>query len=300
MSALSKELRSFLTVSESVSIRAASDVLNISPAALSRQLHLLERSYGAALLVRRATGVTLTAEGELLRDEATRWMKADAMLLRRLRQNRSDTDLHVRIGLMESLVSTVLPSLSKRLEAEFGFVELDLVVGSTAELVARAEALEVDIIVAFNPPRLAKLIVVHSHDYHLGAVCAPQFPLAGDGPLRLAEALQHPLCLLSEALSQHSRLLAEILSERVNPRVQISSNSLNALLIHLKAGKGIGFLTWPDVCTDVDSGTLVFRPLENRRLMETLSVSVCRGNQLGKYTGEVVNHVTGILEELGY
>ena len=305
MSALSKEIRSFLTVSQSVSIRAAADVLHMSPAALSRQLQMLERSYGAQLLVRRATGITLTAEGELLRTEATRWMNADVALSRRFRQDRAETDLHLRIGVMESLVSSVLPQVTERLEAEFGFVELDLLVGSTSELVAKAETLELDIIVAFNVPRLTNLIVVNQQDYFLGAVCAPKFPLAGNNsagnsPSKLSEVLKHPICLPTQALSQHTLLLAEILSERANPRVQVSSNSIDALLLYLRLGKGIGFLTWPDVCKDVEAGRLIFRPLENKRLVETLSVCLCRGNQLGKYTGDVVNHLVSVLEELGY
>ena len=300
MSSFSRELRSFLVVSQSDSIRAAADRLNISAPALSRQLQLLERSYDTRLLVRSAGGVALTAEGAALRDEALRWMAADAAFSKRLRQAGNKTDLRLRMGVMEGLVPTLIPSLTKRLDAIFGEVELELAVGTTGDIIDRAEALDLDMIVAFNMPRLARLVVVETREYHLGAVFAPSLPLDGDGPLPLATALKYPLCLPSSALSMHTRLLAEILSERINPRVRISSNSITAILTFLRQGAGLGFLTWPDVCADVRAGTLRFRPLANRRLTETLSISICRGNNLGDATGTVVREISETLAALGH
>lgn len=277
----------------------AAEKLNISAPALSRQIQLLERSYDAQLLVRSAGGVALTAEGEALRDEAMRWMAADAAFSKRIHQARKATDLRLRIGVMEGLVGSLILRLTEHLETMFGEVELELYVGTTRDIIDRAEALELDLIIAFNMPRLSRLTVVQSEEYHLGAVYAPSLGLTGTGPLPLAEALRHPLCLPSSALSMHTRLLAEILSERINPRVCISSNSISALLTYLRQGKGIGFLTWPDVRTDVDAGRLIYRPLDKRRLTESLSISICRGNSLGDMTGPVVREISALLEELG-
>ena len=97
----------------------------------------------------------------------------------------------------------------------------------------------------------------------------------------------------------HTRLLAEILSVRVNPKVTLNSNSISTLLTLLRARKGLSFLTWVDVCADVDAGNLIFRSLQNRRLMETLSVSICRGNALGEATGTITSVIKDIIEELG-
>lgn len=81
--------------------------------------------------------------------------------------------------------------------------------------------------------------------------------------------------------------------------MSLSSNSIYALLSFLRAGKGVGFLTWPDVCADVEAGRLIFRPLDNRRLTETLSISICRGNSLGDQTGVVVGEINAVLDGLG-
>lgn len=299
MSAFSRELRSFMVVSQSGSIRQAAERLNISAPALSRQIQLLERSYGTPLLVRSAQGIAMTAEGEALRAEAVGWMAADAKVLQRLKRKSEFTGVHLRIGVMEGLVGTLLPALSSRLEALFGSVELDVVVGSTGELIEKSEALELDLVVAFNMPRLSRLIVVDSTEYHLGVVHAPGWGPEGEGPISLAEALDWPLCLPSSALSMHTRLLAEILSVRVNPKVALNSNSISTLLTFLRARQGLSFLTWVDVCADVDAGNLLFRSLQNRRLMETLSISICRGNALGEATGAITQEIKDIIELLG-
>lgn len=299
MSSFSREIRSFIVVSQSDSIRAAAERLNISAPALSRQLQMLERSYDTKLLVRTANGVSLTAEGAALRDEALRWVASDAALSKRLHQANKANRLRLRLGVMEGLVATLIPPLTKRLEELFDEVELELAVGSTSDIIPQAEALELDMIVAFNMPRLARLVIVETQEYHLGAVFAPSLALQGDGPLSLAEALKYPLCLPSSALSMHTRLIAEILSERINPRVRISSNSITALLTFLRQGSGLGFLTWPDVCADIEAGKLCFRPLANRRLTETLSISICRGNNLGEATGTVVREISDTLAALG-
>lgn len=299
MSAFSREIRSFIVVSQSSSIRAAAERLNISAPALSRQIQILERSYGKKLLVRSANGVALTTEGEALRNEAMRWMEADAAFSQRLHQDTKSSGLRIRMGVMEGLVPTLIPRLVERLKAIYGQVDLELAVGTTRDIIDRAEALELDIIVAFNMPRLSRLVVVQSEEYHLGVAFAPGFGPDGDGPVSLAEVLKYPLCLPSAALSMHTRLLAEILSIRINPRVSLTSNSISALLTFIKRGKGIGFLTWLDVCSDVEAGKLRFRSLASKRLTETLSITICRGNSLDDDTGPIIQEIQNILTDLG-
>lgn len=300
MSAFSREIRSFVVVSQSSSIREAATLLNISAPALGRQMQNLEDRYGCALITRSAAGIALTAEGATLRDKALGWLSDDANLARKLHSGAARRGLRIRLGLMEGLVADLVPPLVERLEARFGPVELDLSVGSTDGLIGRADTQDIDVIVAFNMPRLARLVVVRSDEYHLGVVHAPGYGPPDDGaPLALSTALEWPLCLPNSALSMHTRLLAEILSVRVNPLVALSTNSIGALLAHLKARRGLAFLTWLDVCGEVEAGNLVFRPLKSRRLTETLSLAICRGNVLGEATGDVVGAIESVLWEMG-
>ncbi len=299
MSAFSKEIKSFVVVAHSGSIRAAAEKLNISAPALSRQIKMLEESYGKQLLIRSSEGVVLSAEGEQLRTAATAWLAEDVTLSKQFHRDQKKADLRLRLGTMAGLVDTWIPSLIERLEESFDNVELDLVIGSTAEIISRAEALELDIVVAFNLPKLTSMVVAGSQEYHLGVVSAPGYGPAGDGPISLKEALDFPLCLPSSALSMHTRLIGEILSVRVSPDVHVTSNSVPAILHFLRRGRGVGFLTWPDVARDVEAGQLTFRPLAVRRLTETLSTAICRGNDLAEATPVVIKAIETTLSDLG-
>jgi DNA-binding transcriptional LysR family regulator len=299
MSAFSKELRSFVVVAHSGSIRAAAEKLNISAPALSRQIKILEYGYGTKLFIRSSAGVVLSAEGEELRAAATEWLAADVSLSKHFHRDQKQADLRLRIGTMASLADTWVPMLMDRLEKIFDKIELDLIIGSTSEIVERAEAHELDVAVAFNLPKLTSMIVSASKDYHLGVVCAPGYGPVGEGPISLNQALDYPLCLPSSALSMHTRLIGEILSVRVSPDVHVMSNSVPAILHFLQRGRGLGFLTWPDVAQHVERGQLVFRPLAVKRLTETLSTAICRGNALGASTPIVMKAIQSTLSDLG-
>lgn len=299
MSAFSRELRSFMIVSQSPSIRDAAARLNISAPALSRQMQILERSFGTELLMRTSSGIALTPEGEELRRQALDWFASEAKINQQVRQKQQSAGLTLRLGIMECFIEAVIPPFVAGLEEIYGPVELDLLRGSTDDLLAAAERSELDLVAAFNVPSLTRLITVTSYDYHLGVVYAPSLDLPGDGPVPLQDVLDWPLCLPSAGLSIYNRLLAEILSVRVNPAVALNTNSINAILAYLRMGKGVSLLTWLDVAKDVEAGTLLFRPLASRRLTETLSLAVCRGNNLGDRTGTVIDHLEKAITAVG-
>lgn len=60
----STKLKYFLAVYETKSIRKASEILNISPAALSRSIKCLEDELGQPLLIARGRGIEITATGQ--------------------------------------------------------------------------------------------------------------------------------------------------------------------------------------------------------------------------------------------
>ena len=74
-----EDLRLMATLARCVSLSEAARVLNVTPSALSMRLRALERELGLSLAMRTARMLTLSADGELLAQEA-------ALLLARLEQ----------------------------------------------------------------------------------------------------------------------------------------------------------------------------------------------------------------------
>ena len=59
-------LQTFIVVAEQLSFSRASDLLHLTPSAISHQMKLLEQNLGIKLFVRKSKGVALTPDAEQL------------------------------------------------------------------------------------------------------------------------------------------------------------------------------------------------------------------------------------------
>lgn len=266
MTALSRELRSFLEIAGERSLRGAAEKLNLSPSALSRQIQILERDFGVPLLVRLPQGIELTAEGNSLLRLADGWRKDEADLRGAIGRIAERPGLTLRLGLMECLAQSALP-----LPEDPG-VRLEVVVAGTGPLTEMLFHNELDAIVAFNVPRVAQLRILWEQDCVLGLVHGNGISPPPGPAVRLQDCLQWPLCLPDQSLSMHPRLTAEIFRSRIDPVIALRSNSIALLRRFVAMDRGVSFLTWYDVSEEVGQGLLNFVPLENKRLKETLYI----------------------------
>lgn len=266
MSAFSREFFSFIEVARERSIRRAAEKLNVSASALSRQMQMLERDFGARLLVRVPQGVQLTEQGRVLLAQAEKWLDDESGLRATMRTGPGAGMLPLRVGLMECLV----PFVRAGLAASEPDVPLKVTIGDTGALVELLRTNQLDAIVAFNVPRLPELRVHDERDYELGLVHGPDLPPPGKPPFRLEDCLERPLCLPDTSLSVWPRLDAEIYRTRSDPQIVLRSNSIALILDFVSAGRGVSFLTWLDAAAGVACGDLCFAPLASRRLAERL------------------------------
>ena len=103
MSAFSREFFTFVEVARERSIRRAAEKLNLSASALSRQMQILEQTFGARLFVRMPQGVQLTEQGQVLLAQAERWLDDESALRAALQQAGGGGAGTLRLGVMECL-----------------------------------------------------------------------------------------------------------------------------------------------------------------------------------------------------
>lgn len=262
MSAFSREFFTFIEVAREKSIRRAADKLNMSASALSRQMQLLEQAFGTPLFVRVPQGLQLTRQGEALLIQAQKWLDDESALRNAMRKNRDCGEL--RLGIMECLT----PFLAQGLGGEG--TALTVRVGSTEALVDQLRRNQIDVMLAFNVPRLPELRIHDERSYDLGVVYAPALAPRGAAPFRLEDCVHHPLCLPDTSLSVWPRLDAEIYRVHAEPGIVLRTNSIALLTDYVAAGMGISFLTSLDAAAGVASGRFLFAKLANRRLAERL------------------------------
>lgn len=274
MSAFSRELLSFVEISRHNSVRRAAEVLNVAPSALIRQMQMLERAFGAPLMVRTPQGSSLTDAGKKLLEQATHWIDAERQL--RAVISRPNTT-RMRLGIMECL----LPFVTAQPELRDHKTSLKVIVSETHTLIQQLRKGELDVVIAFNVLDEQDILIPKKREYDIGLITAAGqvFPQQ-NGASPLSACADLPLCLPDNSLSIWPRLESEFTRMRVQPQVQMDTNSVKLIRDYIKQGECVGFLTWLDVVHDLSQGSLAFHALDNLRLRETLCL--CTRHAIGE------------------
>jgi DNA-binding transcriptional LysR family regulator len=172
-------LRVFREVAQRGSISAAADALSFTQPAVSRQIATLEREADAQLLERLPRGIRLTEAGRVLLGHAEaildRMTAAHTQVeaVGRLQAGR------LRIGSFATANATIVPRAIAAFTREHPAVELSLSEGTSAGLIPRLRAGELDVALATDP-------LEHDLD-ELEALAVV------DDPMLVALPLDHPL-----------------------------------------------------------------------------------------------------------
>src|SRR5690606_26276738 len=138
-------LRYFSVAAECGSIRLAADRVHVTPSAVSRRIAKLEHQLNTVLFERRASGVVLTASGEILASE----IKAVFGQLSRVHELIGDLD-GKRTGLvtlycMEGAVESWVSKMVERYRSLYPGIRFDVRVSSTDQSIEALISGECDI-----------------------------------------------------------------------------------------------------------------------------------------------------------
>lgn len=103
-----QQLEVLVAVAENGGIRAASRHLNLSQAAVTKAMRLLEQEAGVPLLIRKARGITLTEPGQRLLARARVVSRQVSLAREDLRQSQGEDFGSVRVGVTPFLTFTAL------------------------------------------------------------------------------------------------------------------------------------------------------------------------------------------------
>ncbi|OZG67528.1 LysR family transcriptional regulator [Bifidobacterium eulemuris] len=144
-------LRYFLAVVEEESITGAADILMISQPTLSRQLRELEEELGKQLFIRGSRTITLTPEGELLRDRAQEIIELTDRTKTELTEMDEPVGGPVFIGAGETDAMRLLAQAAKDTRDRYPRVRFHMYSGDAADVVAQLDAGLLDFAVLFEP-----------------------------------------------------------------------------------------------------------------------------------------------------
>ncbi|MGO3183211.1 MAG: LysR substrate-binding domain-containing protein [Aequorivita sp.] len=120
-------LRVFKTVAEQLSFTKASKLLFISQPAVTKHINELEKQYGKALFNRHGNSITLTSEGEIFLDYATRIIELFIKLEQEFMESDKQLPKAISLAASTTIAQYILPSLLSKFKAVYPNTSITLI-----------------------------------------------------------------------------------------------------------------------------------------------------------------------------
>lgn len=232
-------LRAFLAVHRLGTVAAAAEAVFQSPAAVSVQLKELERELGVELFHRTGRSLCLKAAGHRLLPLAEQ-MCALHEQMRGLASGTTAMAGLLRLGVIGSALAGVLPALLQQMTQEHPRLDIKVIAGNSAELLAQVEAGVLDAaLVTHAPERLpaeVRVQVLYSEPFVL---LTPR----ADAPADLALALAAAPYVAFDRSTWAGRMIDDyLLRHGLRQRPAMELNSLDAITAVVRHGLGVSIV----------------------------------------------------------
>ena len=256
------KLRIFNAAAEAGSFTHASEALNMSQSAVSRQVSALEQELGVPLFHRHARGLILTEQGELLASTANEvMMKLEATRVKLVdSKGKPSGDLRVSttVGLGASWLAWRVNQF------------LDLYPGIRLELILSDDELDIgmrkaDVAIRLRQPTQPDLVQRKLFTVHFHVYASPDYIKRFGEPKSAADLDDHRIINIGENTPSYLRDLNWLVTagrkngDKRSPVLTIN----NIVAIKRAVQKGVGIAMLPDYIIDPDSGLVTVLPEAN-------------------------------------
>jgi DNA-binding transcriptional LysR family regulator len=251
------------------SFSRAAETLHLSQPAVSLHIRQLEECAGHRLLERVGKRAFPTKAGDVVLEHAARALGELEAARQALERLRGIVAGRIRVGTGATASTYLLPPLLRRLRSRYPSLELVVVTGNSAEIVAAVAANQLDLGIVTLPVSARSLAV--------SPLCIdPLVAIAGAGhawrkrqAIMAADLARHPL-ILYERGGTIRRVIDEWFRRaRVTPRVAMELGNGEAIKKLVEAGLGLSITSSMSIKAERRSGALMAMPLEptlSRRL----------------------------------
>src|SRR5262249_22444048 len=143
-------IETFIAVAEHGSIAEAARRLNLTSAAVTQRVRVLEDDIGARLLVRAGRTVRPTDSGIAILERARNFLK-DARDLRSIAATGKPAG-QLRLGAVQTVLTGLFPGILKRMGEKYPQIEIVIMRAGSADLYGKVLAGELDLALIAHPP----------------------------------------------------------------------------------------------------------------------------------------------------
>lgn len=226
MSLMMDDIKYFITVSETLNVTRASEIIGISQPALSYAIKRLENELGGVLLIRLKNGIQLTKLGEEFRQRSRRllyeWEQAQNLVSPEsgFIQGKYTFAVHPSVALY------TLERFMPQLQREFLGLDFNFIHGLSREMAEKVISWEADFGIVVNP--------IKHHDLVISKLCNDEVTIF------YAKNAKDKL-IYDQNLAQSQYILKKI-SKRANFNGVINSANLEVVAKLTSLGLGYGLL----------------------------------------------------------
>jgi DNA-binding transcriptional LysR family regulator len=240
-----RQIRSFLSIAETLHFRRTAELIHISQPALSLQIRALEEEVGVRLFERNRRRTTLTAAGFAFRDDAAAALSQLEQAIRRAKLAANGKLGLLRIGFVSTAGSEIVPDIVRQFRELNPEVEFSLRNILTAEQVQMLETGSLDVGFLRLPiggHSALDVVTVHREPFVL--VVPSSDKLAKRKKVRLREAAGQDFVMYERTYAPgfHDLIFGMLRDARIVPNVSQTAGEIPTLISLVDSRMGITIL----------------------------------------------------------
>lgn len=246
------------------SIRKAASRLNIASSAINRRILRLEAELGTPLFERQPRHLRLTAAGEILILHVRRTLQDLERVESEIEDLQGMRRGTVNLVALEGLGTELLSNVLKEFRVRYPRVNFSISIAQSGLIHTMVESGDAHIGIAFNTPVTPGIRRVASATFDIGVVMTPDHPLANAKKIRLSDCVQYPVCMADQTISAGPIISAALARISLDLQPAIVCNSTEVIKAMVRDGLGLALKSAVGLEREINSGELVFKPLQER------------------------------------
>lgn len=266
-----RQLEYLIAVAEEANFTRAAERVRISQPGISAQIRQLEHELGAQLIDRSGRRASLTAAGEAVLEHARAALVAAGAARQAADAVNGLLRGQLRVGMVTGCTVTPLFDALAGFHHAYAGVDITLIEGGSAELVAGVRARQIDLALvgaAGAPPAGVGSFTVVSE--RLVAMIPPGHPLLDHEPLCLRDVTACPLICMPPGTGLRGVLDQACAAAGLRPVIAVQASAGEAIIQLAQRGLGIGILS--ESMTGTDGDRLTAMVIDDIRIRAVLAV----------------------------
>lgn len=252
-------LHYFLAIAREQNMTRAAETLHVTQSTLSKQMMDLEKQLGKQLFVRGNRKMTLTEDGNFLRNRAQEILELMDNTESAFRTDEQMLSGDISIGCGETIVMDMFASIFAEFHKEHPYVHFHTHSGDADTVLERLNKGLVDMGLLIGPIRQERYdyLNLHQKDTY-GLLMTKNCPLAQQNRINIEEIKNLPLILSEQAFKGHQELEWFGIDATALNVVATYNLIYNATFL---VERGVGYALCLDRLVNTEGRNLTFRPI---------------------------------------